>query len=514
MVFAAHVTMDTSVTPCVHATDSIRSCAYEASPELRSSPASADIPELDDSLELPRSEKGGESLIHRPVTTRSQMGENSPSDVIQSEYTNPASDLSSATVEEGSQGLNQSHVPEGNKPQGTIKEATPVALRTRSRLQTAPIIIDVCEGEVRQTNCDGDNELIQQLTTQIRKQQCIIDEMSSAVKHFLKVQSTVKKLQGTITKLSERLESQKKFKVITQQVVKPLTPAINSFLARDAEELDMPYHHIQGRIKNISFLQSDTSEEDIPEGFYAWDFKPGYDSDSSQEEITPKKNSSPNDKIGMQHCHQCALVATPRKHRLTFDTPVSPDTPDSDIEQLMRLGPKKFSWHPAMETTMATDNADAYSEASEFDTSRPEQPPPPIQHGKSKKRDGFIYLKSSKTAQSKAYASILQALGQVHRSVHSNPQEPRDTRTLYVGNIDYNASEEDLREALDPVFKQIRVEKVTIPRVNGRSLYGFIEISWPRKAPVQISDICIANNSGKLQVNSRPIYFRELRNKK
>ena len=198
----------------------------------------------------------------------------------------------------------------------------------------------------------------------------MIDEMSSAVKHFLKVQSTVKKLQGTITKLLEQLESQKKFKVITQQVVKPLTPAIDSFLARDAEELDMPYHHIQGRIKNISFLQSDTSEEDIPEGFYAWDFKPGYDSDSSQEEITPKKNSSPNDKIGMQHCHQCALVATPRKHRLTFDTPVSPDTPDSDIEQLMRLGPKKFSWHPAMETTMATDNADAYSEASEFDTSR------------------------------------------------------------------------------------------------------------------------------------------------
>ena len=56
----------------------------------------------------------------------------------------------------GLQGLNQSNVPEGKKLQGTIKEATPVALRTRSRLQTAPIIIDVCEGEVRQTNCGGD----------------------------------------------------------------------------------------------------------------------------------------------------------------------------------------------------------------------------------------------------------------------------------------------------------------------------------------------------------------------
>ena len=130
----------------------------------------------------------------------------------------------------------------------------------------------------------------------------------------------------------------------------------------------------------------------------------------------------------MQHCHQCALVATPRKHRLTFDTPVSPDTPDSDIEQLMRLGPKKFSWHPAMETTMATDNADAYSEASEFDTSRPEQPPPPIQNGKSKKRDRFIYLKSSKTAQSEAYASILKALGQVHRSAQRRTPQPVRTK--------------------------------------------------------------------------------------
>ena len=104
-------------------------------------------------------------MIHSPVITRSQMGEDTPSDGIQSEDTTPASEhMSSVTVEEGSQGLNQSYVPEGNKPHGTIKEATPVALRTRSRLQTAPIIIDVCEGEVRQTNCDGDNELIQHLS--------------------------------------------------------------------------------------------------------------------------------------------------------------------------------------------------------------------------------------------------------------------------------------------------------------------------------------------------------------
>jgi hypothetical protein len=53
MVFAAFVTLDTYVTPHIYSIDSMSSCAYEASPEpeLRSSPASADIPELDVSLE-------------------------------------------------------------------------------------------------------------------------------------------------------------------------------------------------------------------------------------------------------------------------------------------------------------------------------------------------------------------------------------------------------------------------------------------------------------------------------
>jgi hypothetical protein len=82
-----------------------------------------------------------------------------------------------------------------------------------------------------------------------------------------------------------------------------------------------------------------------------------------------------------------------------------------------------------------------------------------------------------------------------------------------VGNIDYNASEQDLSKALDKIFQRIRVEKVTIPRVNGRSMYGFIEISWARRAPVKVSDLCIKNSSGSVTVNGRPIYFRESRGK-
>jgi hypothetical protein len=68
-----------------------------------------------------------------------------------------------------------------------------------------------------------------------------------------------------------------------------------------------------------------------------------------------------------------------------------------------------------------------------------------------------------------------------------------------VGNIDYSASEQDLSKALYKIFTRIRVEKVTIPRMNGRSMYGFIEISWARKAPVKVSDLCIKNSSGMVK---------------
>ena len=163
------------------------------------------------------------------------------------------------------------------------------------------------------------------------------------------------------------------------------------------------------------------------------------------------------------------------------------------------------------------DDANEYSDSdtsgSNSSDEEPEQPPQQIRRKESKKRGGYIHPVESKEDRSKADASVLRALNQVHKSAHSNQEGKRRTTTLYVGNLDYNTSDQDLREALDPIFQRIRVEKVTIPRVNGRSLYGFIDISWAQGAPVKASDICIARNSCKIQVNSRPIYFRELRDK-
>jgi hypothetical protein len=98
--------------------------------------------------------------------------------------------------EEGSQELDQSSVSEGIELQGTIKDVTPVALRTRScRQQTSSIRIDGNKGEFgKDTNRNHDKELIRRLITQNKELQNTKDELSSAVKEFLKVQSTVKKL--------------------------------------------------------------------------------------------------------------------------------------------------------------------------------------------------------------------------------------------------------------------------------------------------------------------------------
>ncbi len=58
----------------------------------------------------------------------------------------------------------------------------------------------------------------------------------------------------------------------------------------------------------------------------------------------------------------------------------------------------------------------------------------------------------------------------------------------------------------------IVVEKVTIPCVNGRPKYGFIELSWAQVEMLDITDIMTVY-SGVQKVNARRIYFRELRNK-
>jgi hypothetical protein len=115
-------------------------------------------------------------------------------------------------------GLTQGSVSEGNELQGAIiNDVTLVALRTRRRQQyAAHIRVDGCEGDLRQDtnrNESADKELILQLTTQNKEQQHMIDELSSAIKDFLKVQPIVMKTERNLPKISKQVDSQGKSKV-------------------------------------------------------------------------------------------------------------------------------------------------------------------------------------------------------------------------------------------------------------------------------------------------------------
>jgi hypothetical protein len=111
-------------------------------------------------------------------------------------------------------------------------------------------------------------------------------------------------------------------------------------------------------------------------------------------------------------------------------------------------------------------------------TSAPEQPPPPIHHKESKKQGGYVYLKASKKDKPEAHERISETLHEVHHSLHFTLQSERNTATLYVRNLEYNTSEQDVRDALNSIFQSIRVERITSPKVQGQSLYCFIKITW------------------------------------
>ncbi len=146
----------------------------------------------------------------------------------------------------------------------------------------------------------------------------------------------------------------------------------------------------------------------------------------------------------------------------------------------------------------AESDCPAYEDSDE----EPEQSPSQVPANRKEpvKRAKYTVPKDSKEDRAKASARILKALDQVDPSVHLNPKGKRKTATLNVGNLEFNTNEQDLRQALDRIFKRNSVDKITVPRVDGRSKYGFIEISWAHRAPVKLADLCI-KNSGMIQVN-------------
>ncbi len=105
---------------------------------------------------------------------------------------------------------------------------------------------------------------------------------------------------------------------------------------------------------------------------------------------------------------------------------------------------------------------------------------------------------------------IKQALDQVPTQESMEHTGDRTSYDVYAENLPLHASDCDFFESINPCFKRIQVEKVTVPQRKGGQNrgYGFIRLSWPRGAQIDPADICI-QLSGRIKVNSRTIYLCE-----
>ena len=127
------------------------------------------------------------------------------------------------------------------------------------------------------------------------------------------------------------------------------------------------------------------------------------------------------------------------------------------------------------------------------------------------KRESYTVPKESEKVQKAANARIQNALDQVPHADHSNKDTKRSEATLYIGNLEYSATADELDDALNKYFKRIHVEEIVIPNANGRTRgYAFVTLSWAAGSRVKPRDLC-HSLSGMIDVNSRPIYLRELR---
>jgi hypothetical protein len=422
---------------------------------------------------------------------------------------------------------------------------------------------------------NNDNELIRQLKTKIKEQENSISEVSSAVERFLKIQPIVKKLQVNISKISNHVVPnvpQDKFKVTVpkigdSEIVKPFTPPLEKPVVMTKQRaMKEMQESADNRLKR---LIDDTG---LRPGDPAYDKVCKMHWKSHNKEMEKLKRLPDNVESGtsdeksqcqdtsadtMKHpITRLALMATLKKQSRVASIASDSDSgspTDSQSASEQNDGEQEYNSSSISDRDSSqddsSDNSGAEPETSQDDSlisiwdryhiSRKSaedsqesdtetSPPPSIDTRKKfnksrgdeskdksqryKEEDSFVVPKYSKEDRAKAYARIQAALNQVDQAVHFKSRGERKHATLYVGNLEFNASEQDLRKALDRLFKKVRVEEVTIPRVNGRSKYGFIEISWAHRAPVQILDLCIIH-SGMIQVNSRPIYLRELRDK-
>jgi hypothetical protein len=157
-----------------------------------------------------------------------------------------------------------------------------------------------------------------------------------------------------------------------------------------------------------------------------------------------------------------------------------------------------------MDTSINADESELFGTPSNVDES-----PRTASHMKGR----YIVPKAPKEVRDEAQEALTAALDQVPDTIHFNQRGKRTTATLYVVNLEFTASTQELKDELNKEFQRICVENVVIPRKDGKyHCYAFVTLSWAKASKVDPSGICTIY-SEMLRVKSRQINLRELDSK-
>ena len=361
----------------------------------------------------------------------------------------------------------------------SIKEETPVGLRTRSMIQQQH---PTAHKDVNENGPEGPiepeiKELLLQLIAQNKEQQDEMKHLRLALKQGLEHQeSIVRELKEDIAALS--MKSQEKKQLDVQEsisdsppLVKPFAPSGKLSPNESASIPDQPRSEVTPiSLDESEFLFRSTSKQDVFQKFEASTSAARAYKAKTKVPVTP-----PN-----------VVNNSKSSSRASNESDISEDSPqDEGRYQRLHCGNTPASrmgrWSRGRDTT----------NKSRKDTFRPPQEP--------------------KEVRDEANQKIDRALNHVPDVIHHNPKSKRTAVTLFAGNLDFNVRDKDILESLRTHFKRrIHVDVIDVPNFNGRHKgYAFITISWVRDAPVDPADICQLY-SGMIQVNSRCLYFQEL----
>ena len=353
----------------------------------------------------------------------------------------------------------------GAKSKNTTQDDSPIALRTRSRDQLQHPTVDMKQEVLMQNRQieDGLKELHNQLIIQSKKQQDEIKELKLALAAVLEMQKNYQEkfdnipIQSSISDQSD-----------------------NQFMSRGQRNVNANDDASNGHFDTNSLASQ-------PKQQGASDYS-GKDSDFGSGVYT-KVACKPEDTIkGINK-----MLSTGSSDDITY-------------AKAFKANPKK---NKSEDTTKSLDHSES-CESSSIEDSRESYRPSPTKKG------GYIVPKEPKKIRDEAQARLDDALDQVPDAVHFDRKGQRTTKTLYVGNLNYDSNAEPLHKALRKALltdfrNRIRLDKADVPENNGKSRgYGFVTLSWAKAADVKPSDICKIY-SGMIDANSRYIYLQQLR---